>query len=50
MIRARGERRRYLEYHNEKEQLIISWPVTGGNSNKSSIQLAVNFSVDRRQP
>jgi len=35
MIRARGERRWYLVYHDEKEQLRISWPVTGGNSSES---------------
>src|SRR5271170_3235620 len=35
MIRARGERRWYLVYQEEKEQLRISWPVTGGNSSDS---------------
>jgi hypothetical protein len=37
MIRARGDRRWYLVYHDENEQFKISCPVTAGKSIDSDI-------------
>ena len=45
MIRARGDRRWYLVYHDEKEQLRMSWPVTGGNSSESLMDASVSVKV-----
>jgi hypothetical protein len=39
MIRARGLRRWYFVYHEEKEQLRMSWPVTGGKSKDDDIEV-----------
>lgn len=39
MMRARGLRRWYFVYQEEKEQLRMSWPVTGGKSEDEDIEV-----------